>query len=162
MKKWIIVIFTFALLCSVAQAETYLSATSEPTREYTYDDYDNLILQDGDLAPENVCQTIWAAIEGAVGEGDVIQEVSLNDGELTIKVNLDESNAAPLTVGMLAQTRASSITDSLLSLTELDDLWVSVHLVFPSNEAVFSQNMAQGEGEGRYIDLLDIMEQIPD
>lgn len=162
MKKWIILVLTFALLCSVAHVEKYPPATSEPTREYSFDDYDNLILQDGDLDPENVCQTIWAAIEGAVGEGDVIQEISLTDGELTIKVDLDESNAAPLTVGMLAQTRASSITDSLLSLTELDDLWASVHLVFPSNDATFSQDMAQGEGEGRYIDLLDIMEQIPD
>ena len=50
----------------------------------------------------------------------------------------------------------------LLDYEDLDDLWTSLHLVFPSAEGTFTPDMAQDDGYGRYIDLLLIMEQIPD
>ena len=85
MKKALILLLAL-LLVSSALAETYPPATEPPTREYTYDDYYTLILQDGDLEPSILCQTIWAMIDGAVGEKDTIREVSLENGTLTITV----------------------------------------------------------------------------
>ena len=161
MKKTLVLLLTL-LLVSSALADTYPPATEEPTRDYVYDDYYTLVLQDGDLDPEYVCQTIWAMIIGAVGEDDTIQEISLNEGTLTIKVTWPANAPSPLTNGMYAQTRASSITDAILDYEELDDLWTSLHLVFPGAEATFTPDMAQDDGYGRYIDLLLIMEQIPD
>lgn len=161
MKKALILMLVL-LLITPALAETYPPATEEPTREYTYDDYYTLVLQDGDLEPSTLCQTIWAMIIGSIGEDDQIQEVSLNDGTLTIKVTWPDNAPSPLTNGMYAQTRASSITDAILDYEELDDLWTSLHLVFPGAEATFTPDMVQDDGYGRYIDLLLIMEQIPD
>ena len=51
----------------------------------------------------------------------------------------------------------------LLDYEELDGLWTSLHLVFPGAEATFTPDMVEkNEYGGRYIDLLIIMEQIPD
>ena len=161
MKKALILLLAL-LLITPAFAETYPPATEPPTREYTYDDYYTLILQDGDLEPSILCQTIWAMIDGAVGEKDTIREVSLDNGTLTITVTWPDDAPSPLTNGMYAQTRASSITDAILDYEELDEYWTSLHLVFPGAEATFTPDMAQDDGYGRYIDLLLIMEQIPD
>lgn len=161
MKKVLILLLAL-LLITPALAETYPPAAEPPVRDYKYDDYYTLILQDGDLDPENVCQTIWAMIDGSIGEKDTIQEVSLNNGALTIKITWPNDAPSPLTNGMYAQTRASSITDAILDYEELDKLWTSLHLVFPGAEATFTPDMAQDDGYGRYIDVVKIMDQIPD
>ena len=101
-------------------------------------------------------------IDGSIGEKDTIQEVSLNNGALTIKITWRNDAPSPLTNGMYAQTRASSITDAILNYEELDKLWTSLHLVFPGAEATFTPDMAQDDGFGRYIDVVKIMDQIPD
>ena len=114
-------------------------------------------------------QIIDAFREAAVvgineNEGERIDDVTLEDGRLTIVVYLPEENAAPLTPGMYAQGRVETIGEALLKDESMDEYWDLIVFDFPSLGAkcYLGKKHIQGNEYGRFFDSLEIYAQIPD
>ena len=114
-------------------------------------------------------QVIDAFREAAVigineNEGERIDDVTLEDGRLTIVVYLPEENAAPLTPGMYAQLRVDTIGEALLEDESMDEYWDLIIFDFPSlgTKCYLGKKHIQDTGFGRCFDSLEIYAQIPD
>lgn len=75
------------------------------------------------LNADEYISKVKTEIQKSVASDEKILSVSLNNKELLIKVDLSQSDPTPLTIEDLAITRTSSITDSILKLSEYYDLW---------------------------------------
>lgn len=83
------------------------------------------------LAESDYLEMVAEAIDGKIGSGEKITGITLENRTLTVYVDLSESTAeAPvdLPVEILAEARASSITDGILTLS--DELWDTVVVDF--------------------------------
>lgn len=83
------------------------------------------------LVESDYLEMVAEAIDGKIGSGEKITGITLENRTLTVYVDLSESTAeAPvdLPVEMLAEARASSITDGILTLS--DELWDTVVVDF--------------------------------
>ena len=69
------------------------------------------------------------AIVGAVGKGESITDVKLNDKDLCIYVDINKTDTV-LTLEDLAISRTSSITDDILDLKGYDELWETITVDF--------------------------------
>ena len=74
--------------------------------------------------------TVKAAVQGQVGENELIKDVVLENKDLKVYVDLTKTDPAPLTVEDLAITRTTSITDKILELEEYDALWHTIIVDF--------------------------------
>lgn len=97
-------------------------------------------------------------------EGERIDDVTLEDGRLTIVAYLPEENAAPFTPGMYAQLRVETIGEQLLADESLDEYWDLVVIDFPNLGAscYLGKKHIQGNEYGRFFDSMEIYAQIPD
>lgn len=75
--------------------------------------------------------SIKESLLNSLGDGESISDLSLDAGTLYISIDLNDVDPAPLTLNDLAISRAGSITDSLLDLSELDDQWTNIVIDFP-------------------------------
>lgn len=75
--------------------------------------------------------SIKESLLNSLGDGESISDLSLDSGTLYISIDLNGVDPAPLTLNDLAISRAGSITDSLLDLSELDDQWTNIVIDFP-------------------------------
>lgn len=102
--------------------------------------------------------TIFEWIDGAIGEGEVITNVELN--ERTLSVVVDLSQVDELYPGFtidLATDRASSITDDLLDHPDFDAEWDSINIIF-ENIGYFSftkDDIETNEYDMRYMNVYD-------
>lgn len=80
---------------------------------------------------EIIEQGVKEAIKGDIDSKDEsIKEVVLKNGELFVYVDISKADPTPLTLEDLALSRTSSITDSILDLTEYYDSWNTITVDF--------------------------------
>ena len=95
---------------------------------------------------------VKAAIDGAIGEGEAISDVVLNNNDLCVVVDFTNADPAPLTLGDLAWSRASSITDAILTFAEYDELWETITIDFgETGKVVCNKSDVVSTEYGRYI-----------
>ena len=95
---------------------------------------------------------VKAALDGAIGEGESIADVVLNDNDLCVVVDFTNADPTPLTLGDLAWSRASSITDAILTFTEYDELWETITIDFgETGKVVCNKSDVVSTEYGRYI-----------
>lgn len=91
-------------------------------------------------------------IQKSVASDERILNVSLNNKELLIKVDLSQSDPSPLTIEDLAITRTSSITDSILKLSEYYDLWDVITVDFGAIGKISNnKDDVKSNGYGNYF-----------
>ena len=98
-------------------------------------------------------KAIKTAIQDAIGENEAITAVTLKNKNVHIVVDLSNADPSPLTIEDLALSRAGSISDSFLDVTDYDDLWDTVTIDF-GNIGKITNNRSdiQINEVGRYFD----------
>ena len=92
------------------------------------------------------------AAENGIGEGESITGVELKNRDLCVYVDLSMIDPAPLTMAQLAESRVSSITDSILEITEYDNLWDTITIDFGDIGKCRNDKSNIGDdGYGRYF-----------
>lgn len=80
---------------------------------------------------EEFVKDVESVIQNAIAaEGESITDVVLNNRDLHVTVDLSNADLTFLTVKDLAISRASSITDEILDLSDYDDLWDTITVDF--------------------------------
>lgn len=93
------------------------------------------------------------ALEGSIGEGEKITEVTLYNEDLCVVVDLGDTSGSALPAEDIAISRVSSITDALLELNAFDHLWDTITVDFGGlGEVVNQKEEIQGSGDNRYFD----------
>lgn len=90
---------------------------------------------------------ISQAIQGAVGEGEAITDVSLTNRDLCVVVDMSNADPAPFTIEELAVNRMGSITDEILNYKEYDALWDTITIDFGNIGKVVSKKEDIEENE---------------
>ena len=99
---------------------------------------------------------IKTAAENGIGEGESITDVTLESSVLTISVDLSGADTSLLSLDDIAYTRVGSITDEVLDLDDVYDLWNTIILDFgPEGIATFDKSDAEDGPVGRYFDYQD-------
>ena len=76
----------------------------------------------------------------------------LNGTDLLITVDFTNADPAPLTLSDLAWSRASSITDAVLTFAEYDELWETITIDFgEAGSVVCNKSDVVSTEYGRYI-----------
>ncbi len=86
--------------------------------------------QASDKPEDSFIQEIRSSISGSVGEGETITDISLTDGNVCINVDLSGTDTSLLSVDDIAISRAGSITDDFLEISDYDNLWDSITIDF--------------------------------
>ena len=98
---------------------------------------------------------INTAIEGALGKGESVKEITLYNSDLCLVVDLGSTAPSPLSFEDLAESRFSSLSDAILDVTEYDDLWTSITVDFGDIGYATNTKSDILESEfGRYFDAL--------
>ena len=100
-------------------------------------------------------QEIVIALQGQLGENESFTQITLNDKNVYIAVDLSMAKPSLLTLAMLAENRTASITDAFLEIYEYDDLWDSVTVDFGDIGTVtfFKNDILVNEYNMRYFDI---------
>ena len=72
----------------------------------------------GTVDNDELVSTVKEAIEGDVGEGEKITDVSFDGTTLTVKVDMTGADTSILTASEIAESRIGSITDDILALDD--------------------------------------------
>lgn len=83
-----------------------------------------------DATPENFLKDVKTTVEGDVGEGESITDVTFENGALCVYVDFSQTDPAPLTFEDLAISRTETITEDILTLRQYDDLWETITVDF--------------------------------
>lgn len=110
--------------------------------------------QSSDKSDDSFIQEIRSAISGSVGEGESITDVSLSDGNVCVVVDLSGTDTSLLSIEDVAVSRASSITDAFLDISDCDDLWESITVDFGDVGKITmnKKDVETNEYGGRYFD----------
>ena len=82
--------------------------------------------------------------------------MTLENSVLTISVDLSGADTSLLSLDDIAYTRVGSITDEVLDLDDVYDLWNTIILDFgPEGIATFDKSDAEDGPVGRYFDYQD-------
>lgn len=138
------------------------SATSSDTEENTQNKEENVqnVEENTQNTPEilvNVSTDMFlkdvkSAIQDDIGEGESIKDVTIENGNLYVYVDISNVDPTPLTMEDLALSRASSITDAILELTQYDNEWNTITIDF--NDLGYIKNSKENildNGYGRYF-----------
>lgn len=99
---------------------------------------------------------VKSAAENGIGEDESITDVTLENSVLTISVDLSGADTSLLSLDDIAYTRVGSITDEVLDLDDVYDLWNTIILDFgPEGIATFDKSDAEDGPVGRYFDYQD-------
>lgn len=89
--------------------------------------------QAGDSSDGNqFVDAVQAAIAGDVGSGESITRIILSARELTIDVDLSGADTSLISAQDIAIARTSTITDTIISMTDYYDSWDSITVDFGS------------------------------
>jgi|GEM_PF-756249 len=124
---WVIVAFLFIIMIAncgdnnkktTSDTDTKAISTEEEvsTKTYTQSEITSILIE---------------STADDVGEGEIIDFISFEEDDvLTISVDISATDPSPLTYDLLAESRAGSITDTILEYPEFDDYWTSVVVDF--------------------------------
>lgn len=109
-----------------------------------------------DSSSQDPISEVKSAAENGIGEGESITDVTLESSVLTISVDLSGADTSLLSLDDIAYTRVGSITDEVLDLDDVYDLWNTIILDFgPEGIATFDKSDAEDGSVGRYFDYQD-------
>lgn len=135
---------------TTAAAEEIASPTSESSSDVTTDDAVE------ETSPQDPINEVKAAAENGIGEGESVTDVILENGVLTISVDLSGADTSLLSLDDIAYTRVGSITDEVLDLDDVYDLWNTIILDFGlEGTATFDKSEVEDGPVGRYFDYQD-------
>ena len=99
---------------------------------------------------------VKSSAENGIGEDESITDVTLENGVLTISADLSGADTSLLSLDDIAYTRVGSITDEVLDLDDVYDLWNTIILDFgPEGTATFDKSAVEDGPAGRYFDYQD-------
>lgn len=109
--------------------------------------------QGENMTESNFAEDVKNAIQGDVGENEVIKDVTFENKELCVYVDFSKVDPAPLTIEDLAISRTSSITDAILELKQYDDLWETITVDFGEVGKIKNEKagIQENENGGRYF-----------
>lgn len=109
----------------------------------------------GFIDKDTFVKTIEKEISGSVGDGEKITNVTFDGRNLEIDVDISNASPTLLTPEDLAETRASSITDSILDLDDrYYNTWESITLNFKNiGDITFTKDDIKTNGFGMYFDV---------
>lgn len=107
-----------------------------------------------DKSDDSFIQEIRSSISGSIGEGESITDVSLSDGNVCVVVDLSGTDTSLLSIEDIAVSRASSITDAFLDISDCDNLWDSITVDFGDVGKITmnKKDVETNEYGGRYFD----------
>ena len=109
-----------------------------------------------DSSSQDPISEVKSAAENGIGEGESITDVTLENSVLTISVDLSGADTSLLSLDDIAYTRVGSITDEVLDLDDVYDLWNTIILDFsPEGIATFDKSDVEDGSAGRYFDYQD-------
>ena len=127
MKKVIIIVISLAVIIGIVYAVSYTASHTEGD-----------IVQLTDPKDE-----IKAAAEDGIGEGESIDDISINDKNLTITVTISEESEDH------AKSRFGSITDEILNVDDFN----SVKIIFTGVGSITGTSDQISDGPaGKYFD----------
>ena len=108
----------------------------------------------GTVESDELITAVKEAIDGAVGEGEKITDVTFDGTTLTVKVDMSGADTSMFSAAEIAEDRISSITDNIL---ELDDkyynTWEKVTVDFGNIGAItLDKTDVVNNGYGKYFD----------
>lgn len=109
-----------------------------------------------DSSSQDPISEIKSAAENGIGEDESITDVTLENSVLTISVDLSGADTSLLSLDDIAYTRVGSITDEVLDLDDVYDLWNTIILDFGAEgTATFDKSAVEDGPAGRYFDYQD-------
>lgn len=98
---------------------------------------------------------ISQAIQGFVGDGESIIDVSLTNRDLCVVVDLSNADPDPFLIEELAVSRLGSITDKILDYKDYDGLWDTITINFGSVGKVVNkkEDIEENEYGMRYFPM---------
>lgn len=156
-KKWwfwvIIVVLLSAIIGNMGSSDNTTPDTTQNPEQSEPVDNAQLV---GDSTDKFV-EEVKTAIQGAISsKTESIQDVVLKDGDLCVIVDLSNANPEPLTIGDLAWSRASSITEAILNIPTYEtyeDLWNTISVDFGTDigKVTCGKDDVETNGFGRYF-----------
>lgn len=109
----------------------------------------------GTVSNDELIEAVKEAIEGEIGQGEKITDVSFDGENLTVKVDLSGADTTHLTQELIAESRASSITDGILQLEDkYFNTWNTMTIDFGNIGSIsFDKSDVKDGGLGRYVDV---------
>lgn len=113
------------------------------------------------ITPDSFIAAVKQAIAGTIGKDEIISDVALNGKNLIITIDMTNADTSIFPAKDIAESRISSITDSILAL---DDScyasWETITLDFGNvGKATLDKTMVKDQGFGKFFDFpLDILE----
>ena len=109
----------------------------------------------GTVDANELIKAVKEAIDGQIGEGEKIADVSFDGEELIVKVDLSGADTSRLSPELLAESRTSSITDGILQLEDkYYNTWNKITVDFGSVGSIsFNKNEVKDQGLGRYFEV---------
>lgn len=103
---------------------------------------------------QDVLNALISDLQGCIGQDETLTSVALSDKVLKVSVDLTQADSGILTAEDLAYSRASGITDKILSHNELDSEWDTVILDFgvTGSIQVGKSAIRTNEYDMRYMD----------
>ena len=83
-----------------------------------------------DVSVDKFIEDVKSVIQYDIGENEEIKDVTLENGNLCVYVDISNADPTPLTMEDLALSRTSSITDAILELTQYDNEWNTITVDF--------------------------------
>lgn len=109
-----------------------------------------------DSSSQDPISEVKSAAENGIGEDESITDVTLENSVLTISVDLSGADTSLLSLDDIAYTRVGSITDEVLDLDDVYDLWNTIILDFGAEgTATFDKSAVEDGPAGRYFDYQD-------
>lgn len=137
---------------SQTPAETKTEESQTPAEMKTEEQQTPAETKTEDVPTDKFVEDVKAAIQDAIGEGEAIASVVLENNDLCVYVDFSKADPAPLTMEDLALSRASSITDAILELQDYDSLWETITVDFgETGHITNSKADIQTNGFGRYF-----------
>ena len=87
-------------------------------------------LIDIELSEDDFIADVKEAIKGDVGVDEKISKVTFENGDLCVYVDFSKMDPTPLTKEDMALARTSTITDSILELTQYEPMWKTITIDF--------------------------------
>lgn len=112
-------------------------------------------LSAGTVDEEELISSVKEAIDGSVGEKEKITDVKFDGTDLKVVVDLSEADTSILSAKEIAESRISSITDSILALEDkYYNTWETVTIDFgEEGKATLDKSMVKDQGYGKFFEV---------
>lgn len=113
--------------------------------------------EDEHVDGESLISAVREVTNGTVAKDESISDVTFDNGNLTVLVDLSEADTSVVPLNELSVARISSITDAILSMDQkYYDAWDTITIAFDNGDsATFDKSKVADDGAGKYFKLSD-------